>query len=367
MRIAILGTRGIPNNYGGFEQCAQKIALHLIAQSHDVTVYSPRDHFYQKNTWNSINVRHIFSNEKKLKSLSTFIYDFLCLLDAVKNDFNVILELGYAPNSVFYFLVKKKNIITNMDGIDWKRDKWGMLSKTFIKLCEKLAMKKSKALIADNPAMEKYLKCKYGARPIFYIPYGADLFENPDISVLKEYGVEKNKYYIMIARLEPENNIEMVLKGYIMTNAKEPFLVVGGREGMYGKKLLKHFGMFRHIKFLGGVYDYKILSTLRWYSKIYFHGHSVGGTNPSLLEAMASNTFIVAHYNDFNKSILGEDAYYFRNSQDVAKLIKDYKNIVTDDFLQRNRRKIEKYYSWKGISEKYLDLFKIVNKQGHFH
>ena len=305
MKIAILGTRGIPNNYGGFEQNAENLSQWWVKLGHEVTVYNPDYHPYKESDWNGVKIRHIFSREDKLGIWGTFIYDYLCLKDAVEQDYDIILNLGYVPSALFFNLKKKTKakFITNMDGLEWKRSKWNNLLKKFIKYCEKRAVKLSDFLVADNPGIEDYYRENYNVKNIRYIAYGAELFNNPNIKYLKEFNVEPYNYYMLVARLEPENNVEMILDGYLLSNSKEPFIVVGGLKNKYAKYLLNKYRNKKNIRFVGGIYNYDKLSSLRWYAKLYFHGHSVGGTNPSLLEAMASNAYIAAHNNFFNKYI----------------------------------------------------------------
>jgi len=359
MKIAILGTRGIPNNYGGFEQNAENLSKYWVKHGHEVTVYNPNEHPYKAKYWNGVKIRHIFSNESKLGIWGTFIYDYLCLKDAIKQDYDIILNLGYVPSALFFHLKKKTKakFITNMDGLEWKRSKWNKILKKFIKLCEKRAVRYSDHLIADNPAIKEYYINNYHLGNIEYIPYGAELFDNPDINILKEYNLEPYKYYILVARLEPENNIEMILDGYLMSKSTEPFIVIGGLKNKYAKYLLTKYKNYKNIRFIGGVYNYEKLSSLRWFSKLYFHGHSVGGTNPSLLEAMASNAYIAAHNNVFNKYVLENNAFYFSNKEDVSKIIQNYSAKNRDMFIRNNRKKILEKYNWEKISKDYLDLF----------
>lgn len=366
MKIAILGTRGIPNNYGGFEENAENLSKWWVKLGHEVTVYNPDYHPYKENEWNGVKIRHIFSKEDKIGMLGNFIYDYLCLKDAVKQKFDIILNLGYVPSAFFFNLKEKTNakFITNMDGIEWKRSKWNSILKKIIKLCEKRAVDLSDFLIADNPGIEDYYRNNYKVENIRFIAYGADLFDRPLESYLKEFNIKKYSYYLLIARLEPENNIEMILDGYLNSRAKEPFIVVGGLKNKYSKYLLKKYQDIEKIKFIGGIYDYNKLSTLRWFSKLYFHGHSVGGTNPSLLGAMASNAYIAAHNNPFNKYILGDEAFYFSNTHEVSNIIINYTDIYRNSFIEKNREKIKKNYNWEKISKEYLKLFdELLNKK----
>jgi len=363
MKIAILGTRGIPNNYGGFEQCAEKLALSFVEKGNEVTVYNPASNPYKKKSWNKVRIKKIFYNEKKLKFLNLFLYDYLCLKDAVKQDYDIILELGYSPCSLFYYLKKNRNakIVTNMDGFDWKRSKWNWVAKKILKHSEKLAVKKSDALVADNPGIGDYIFKKYGINSC-YIPYGAELFSSSDKKVLKDYNLKKYGYYILISRLEPENNIETILDGYIMSEAKEPFILIGPVQNKYCRFLKEKYGNFKNIRFLGGIYNYETLCNLRSNSKLYFHGHSVGGTNPSLLEAMTAGSFIVAHNNIFNKYVLGSNGFYFSNKFEISEIIINYNDKFRKEYIKNNMDRIKKEFSWKIVSDKYLKLFNSVRQ-----
>ena len=190
-----------------------------------------------------------------------------------------------------------------MDGLEWKRSKYSKKVQKFLKYAEKLAVKSSDFLISDSIGIQDYLKQEYNVNSE-YIAYGAEIFTQSDVKFIKEFDVEANGYNMLIARLEPENNIETILEGVQRSNSNLPFLVVGKYDNKFGIYLKEKFKNSKNIRFLGGIYDLEKLNNLRYYSNLYFHGHSVGGTNPSLLEAMASNCLIIANDNVFNKSIL---------------------------------------------------------------
>lgn len=197
----------------------------------------------------------------------------------------------------------------------------GGLTRYFIRLAEKGAVHKSHYLIADNPAIQQYLQQTYN-KASFCIPYGADLCsELDDAAVLSSYQVEKFDYFLLIARLEPENTIEEILNGYCASEATSPLLVVGGYHHRYGRWLRQKFRHHSNIRFLGGIYDIGVLNVLRHFSRLYFHGHSVGGTNPSLLEAMAAGALIAAHNNPFNRAVLADAVYFFESAAEVTSLI----------------------------------------------
>ena len=362
MKIGILGTRGIPNYHGGFEQFAEFFAAFLAEKGHEVYVYSSHSHPYQEKTFMGAHIIHCKDPEEKIGTAGQFIYDLNCILDAKNRNFDILLQLGYTSNSVWYKLLPKKPlIITNMDGLEWKRSKYSKAVRHFLKHAEKWAVKSSDYLIADSIGIQNYLQKTY-KRESRYIAYGAEKFESPDISVLKEYGLEAGNYNMLIARMEPENNIETILDGVAKAERKTPFLVIGKHDtNAFGKHLTQKFKEVEHIKFLGGIYNFDHLNNLRYYSNLYFHGHSVGGTNPSLLEAMASNALIIAHKNEFNGKILEEDALYFTNSDEVAQYI----DSITDktakkEFLCNNSDKISNLFAWDIINNKYLNFFEEV-------
>ena len=354
MKIGILGTRGIPNNHGGFEQLAEYLSVYLVDKGHEVIVYNSHKHPYQDNLWNGVQLVHCFDLEHKIGTAGQFIYDLNCIRDSRKRDFDVLLQLGYTSSSIWYKLLPKKAIIlTNMDGLEWKRTKYSKPVRRFLKIAEKLAAVSSDFLISDSIAIKSYIEEKYN-RDSKFIAYGANLFQNENEDVLSEYQVEKHKYNMLIARLEPENNIETILDGVVKSDSELPFLVIGKHETKFGEFLKNKFSKDKRILFLGGIYNIEHLDNLRFYSNLYFHGHSVGGTNPSLLEAMASSSFIIAHDNDFNKGILGDDAFYFSNSDDVKAQLSKSKN-NHGEVIQANLNKIEKKFSWPIINGKYED------------
>lgn len=363
MKIAILGTRGIPNNYGGFEQFAEYLALGLVNNGHEVTVYNSHTHPYQETTWNGINIKHIYDPENKIGTAGQFVYDFLSILDTRKKDFDIILELGYTSSSVsFDFHPTKSIVVTNMDGLEWKRTKFSTKVQKFLQWAESLAVKKSDHLVSDSIGIENYLKKKYGVAST-YIPYGSHLFNNEKNSMLTEYSVNPYEYNMLIARLEPENSIEIILDGVVQTDDNVPFLVIGKHETKFGEFLKNKFKDNTNIKFIGGVYDINALNNLRHFSNLYFHGHTVGGTNPSLLEAMASSALICANNNEFNSTILEDDAFYFSTVDDVTEVLTNTSHLEHEDKIKNNRGKITKLYTWEKIVNDYEELFvSLLNK-----
>lgn len=357
MKIAILGTRGVPNHYGGFEQFAEFFSVYLVEKGHDVYVYNSHNHPHQESTWNGVNILHQNDPEHKMGTFGQFIYDYNCIMDSRKRDFDIILQLGYTSNSIWFFLLPKKPIIiTNMDGLEWKRSKYNRPVRQFLKFAERLAAVSSDYLVADSLGIQSFLKRQYN-KPSTYIAYGAHPFTNPDESVIAQYNVEKGNFNMIMARFEPENNLDMVLEGVAMSDDQTPIMVIGNHNTKYGAYLKQKFGKVENIRFMGGIYNINHLDNLRYFSKLYFHGHSVGGTNPSLLEAMASNALVLAHNNDFNRGVLKGNAYYFSSAAEVKNLLTSIKKSDNLQLVENNYKAIEDDFNWAKINGAYLQLF----------
>ena len=362
MRIAILGTRGVPNNYGGPEANAGFMGPIFVRLGHEVTVYNPDEHPFAGDNWNGIRIRRIFNRESRLGIWGTLAYDYLCLRDALASDFDIVFELGYVPCALFYPFRRrgKAKLLTNMDGLEWKRSKWNYALQRFALLTERLGARFSDALIADNEAIRDYLREKYGVHSHF-IPYGAQAVTRPaNDDHLRRYGVKRGTYHMLIARLEPENNIEMVLDGYIMSDDTKPILVVGKTSTAHGARLADKYRDCDRIRFLGGIYEYAVLSALRWDCAVYFHGHSVGGTNPSLVEAMASCAFIAAHDNPFNRSVLEENALFFSDARGVADALRGDHAAIRERYLSANLAKVADVYNWERVAAEHIRVFEQV-------
>lgn len=374
MKIAFISTRGIPNNYGGFEQFAEYISVGLVRRGHEVVVYSPHFHPYREPDYKGVRIKHIYSPEKWMgSSVGSFFYDFLSLRDALKKEkFDIIYEAGYTSIVPAYIWFNVKRIkyplfTTNMDGLEYKRTKFNKWVQKFVFWEERMAVKHSHYLIADNMGIHDYYKEKYGKESKF-LAYGADVHEDYDADVLKEYGLEAGGYFIVVARLEPENNLFMAIEGYLASNqyGKRPLVVVGKTNTPYGEHLVERYGRDRNIRFVGGIYDFRKLNSIRHYSYAYFHGHSVGGTNPSLLEAMASGCFILAHDNIFNRAVLGENALYYGSTDAVTEMLDGINQMVSahkKEYTERNLEVIRRDYSWEKLVDEHEEYFKWMLSQ----
>lgn len=358
MKIGILGTRGIPNYYGGFEQFAEYFATYAASQNHEVFVYNSHKHPYKENTFKSVSIIHCYDPEYVIGTAGQYLYDLNCIIDSRKRNFDIILQLGYTSSSVWYNLHPKNAVvITNMDGLEWKRTKYSKPIQKLLLWAEKLAAQKSDALISDSLGIQSYIKQKYNLDSQ-YIAYGAHNFTAPNHEVLTQFNVNPGQFNMIMARFEPENNIEMVLDGVVKSEIKQTILVVGNYKTKFGLYLKKKFNDFENIRFIGALYDIEILNNLRYFSNLYFHGHTVGGTNPSLLEAMASHALIAAHKNEFNKGVLQENAFYFSNPEEVKNILNTVKKNDNLQFVQNNFEAIKNDFNWNKINEQYLQFFK---------
>ena len=359
LKIGIIGCRGIPNNYGGFEQFAQYLSEGLINKGHYVTVYNSHNHPWKQPVWKKVKIIHCYDAANLLGTAGQFIYDLNCIWDARKRNFDIILFLGYTSSSIWWRLFPKRTIIiSNMDGLEWKRTKYLKPVRMFLQHAEKLAVNHSDHLIADSTEIQSYLQKMYG-KEITYISYGADINHEENRIGLASLNITRQGYYIIIARPEPENNITMILEGFHQSTSIRKMIILGNTKKGFGKYLAHKFIKDERICFAGEIFDKMKLHLLRTNCCMYFHGHSVGGTNPSLLEAMADRALIASHNNEFNRAVLGNNAFYFSSQEEVKELIESPINQEEKSkMVEYNYARIIKYHSWQGIIDEYDAFFK---------
>jgi hypothetical protein len=360
MRVGILGTRGIPNQYGGFEQFAEYFSLRLAKLGIEVSVYNAHHHPNQQTEWNGVHIIHCFDPEFLMGPAGAYLYDLNCILDSRKRGFDIILQLGYATSSPWYGLIPATSgIVTNMDGLEWTRPKYPWPLKWLIRAAERRAVNHSHALVADSPLIRDYFQKRYAITPA-YIPYGADILPEPDAEDLRMFDLENDRYYLAIARIQRDNHTEGIIRGYLASGSEIPLVLVGNFDNRYGKMLKKRYPV-ENIRYVGTIFHTGQLHALRHFARLYFHGHSAGGTNPSLLEAMASRALICAHDNRFNRLVLGSDAHYFSDDRQLSDIIlSDPRKSDYQRWLLFNEEKIRIEYPWDRVTDSYLDLFRKV-------
>lgn len=348
MRVAIIGTRGIPNEYGGYEQLATYLAKGLVDRGHHVVVYNSSQHTERYQNYKGVEMVYRWDPEKLFKSASQFVYDLLCIRHLKSNRPDVILNLGYTSSTIWKgFFPNQTPVITHMDGLEWQRSKYPNTVQRFLQKAEQWAVQMSTACVSDNPAITDYLKAKFSIQPI-EIAYGAE--------VVKQTTASSNQLYdLLIARLEPENNIETVIQAILESNSQVPLKIVG-KLNRYGQQLQAKYPQ-EQIQFLNSIYNQQKVEELRQGARIYFHGHSVGGTNPSLLEAMASGCRVYAHNNPFNRAALKSNACYFEDFKELAKQIDQHQSIDWQSYVESNLLNIEQNYQWENIINKYEKMF----------
>ncbi len=356
LSVAILGSRGIPNRYGGFEACAEELALRLVEKGHRVTVYSVADHPMKDELWKGVRRVLIRDPEKALGSFGQFIYDFRSNLHSRKENFDIVLHLGYTSDSVWYWQWAAKSVhLVNMDGQEWKRAKYSKAVRIFLKKAEKLATLRASWLVADSREIKAYLERSYSV-PVRYIAYGAYIPEGYSAGEVRAAGLEPGGYDLVLARMEPENNIEMAIEAKRAAGDGVPLVIVGNMN-RYKKYLQRKYGSDSIIRFMDAVYDRSKVNALRHYSRLYVHGHSVGGTNPSLLEAMACSCRILAHDNPFNASVLGKQGRYYSSSEELTNFFINFKEEEFRDQITGNLQKIKEEYNWEAVTLAYEKLF----------
>lgn len=363
MKIAIVGIQGLPNQYGGFETLSEFLVRYL-GKANNFTVYcSSIDQKELPSFYEGASLKYINISSHGAKGI---LYDCISLFNAIRLDFDVILILGFGPGFMMPFLSKKvKNkLILNFGGLDWKREKWSPLARRIIRICERLLVNNSKIIVADNVKIQDYISRTY-SRNSNFIAYGGDQACRLSINdeMLQQYPFLANKYAFEVARIQADNNIEMLIKAFIHANKYHLVLVGNWKSSEYGRLLKRKYEQNEKIILLEAIYDKNILDVLRSNCYFYVHGHSAGGTNPSLCEAMYLGLPILAFSNGYNQNTTQNKALYFRNETELKDLIL----AVTDKELQNMRPALKdianRYYCWNIIANQYNMLFnEIYNK-----
>lgn len=353
--LYIIGTRGLPARHGGFETFAEKLGLYLVNKNWNIFVYCQKIKKSKKiDKWKKINLINI--NVKNNNPLSSVIFDYKSILHASKQK-GIFLILGY-NTAIFNFILKinKKNSIINMDGIEWKREKWSKIIKIWFYINEFFGMLFSRVAIADNPHIKSYLFNKYHTKKIIMIPYGAENKIYDVNQVLKKYGLQKKKYGIIVARPEPENSVYAIIRVFSKKERNIKLVVLGSYNFKYNEfhKRIKNISS-KEIIFLGSIYEKKEITSLRLNSLFYFHGHKVGGTNPALVEALATKCPIIAYDNPYNRWVAKNAAIYFNND---TSLDKNIDNLISNKKLRKklsynSHRRFLQNFTWDKILKKY--------------
>ncbi len=358
MKIALLGTRGVPARYGGFETFAERLGIGLVEGGYEVTVFCERATDDAPSTYRGIQLRYV--SVPHLGGLGTVVFDLKCLWRARKS-FDVVYMLGYgAAPFCLIPLIWNSEVWINPDGIEWARSKWGFSAKQYFKLMEWFSVRIPHRLIADCEAIRARLTKRHGhLSNCTVIPYGCDSIDEPqDVRLLTDWNLASNDYYLIVCRLEPENHVLEVVRAFQRSRSRKQLVVVGNH--FVGNSYVKTLCSIEdtRIRFIGPVYERERVTALRWHAYAYMHGHSVGGTNPSLLEAMGCGNLVFAHDNDFNRETLGTAGIYFDSIEDLTSKIEQAEE--DEDELAglkcAAKARARMHYGWDGIIKRYSEL-----------
>lgn len=355
--ISIIGTVGIPANYGGFESLVENIIGDNPLKDIHYRVYcSSRSYSQKQKTYKNANLKYIPLNANGSQSI---LYDIISLIKATKNS-NTILILGVSGCCClpFYRLFTQKRLVINIDGLEHRRDKWGKWTKRFLKFSEHMAVKYGDVIVADNKGIQDYVKEEYG-KDAELIAYGGDhvLCDIHDIEndILERYTLKSLDYSFSVCRIEPENNVHITLEAFKKIG-KNLVFVGNWERSSYGKDLLEIYGKCGNIHLLSPIYDLKILNVLRSHCTFYIHGHSAGGTNPSLVEAMFFQKPILSFDVVYNRETTEQKANYFSTVEELMDLLQiPYSSFQTNATYMLEIA--ERRYRWEVIAKQYEALY----------
>jgi len=353
-KIAIIGTVGVPANYGGFETLAEHL-IENLGKKHEITVYCSEKKYpknERKTSYKGATLKYLPLDANGIQSI---IYDTLSIMHAIFYA-DVLLILGVAGAWILPFVrfFTNKKIIISIDGIEWKRDKWNLLAKWYLFWAESLAVKYSHIDISDNESIQDYTSARYGSLSRI-IEYGADHTMKISITknAIEKYPFLNNPYAFKVCRIEPENNVHLILEAFSKTN-KIPLVIIGNwNKSEYGKLLKEKYLNHSNIFIIDPIYEQEKLDMIRGNASLYVHGHSAGGTNPSLVEAMYLGLPILANGVSYNRVTTENKALYFNDLESLIHQIENFYfaklKTIGDEMMKIAKRR----YTWSNIAFKY--------------
>ena len=354
-KIAIIGTVGLPSNYGGFETLVEYITRELNTDF-DFTIYCSSKSYTKKvKSYNNCKLHYI---NQEANGISSIGYDIRSMIHALKYA-DVLLILGVSGCIILPFVkfFSKKKIIVNIDGLEWKRQKWNRFAKWFLKLSERLAVKAADEIIGDNKVIVDYVKHQYNKNANL-IAYGGDHTNNEFSTkeLQSTYPFLSKAYAFKVCRIEPENNVHLILESFSECSMLNVVIIGNWNNSAYGKQLKSQFDSFENIYLLNSIYDQTILNQLRSNCYLYIHGHSAGGTNPSLVEAMWLGLPIIAYDINYNIETTENKGRYFSNKIDLINQLKSLNKTEISIMGVEMKNIAKESYTWSRISEKYARL-----------
>jgi glycosyltransferase involved in cell wall biosynthesis len=365
--LYIIGTRGVPAAHGGFETFAHRFALHMRDKGWRVTVYCQVDEGPAGpviDEWEGVR-RVTFCADSG--AFGTMTFDWACVRHAM-SERGVMLVLGY-NTAIFSALLRltPNPVLTNMDGIEWKRAKWPWHGRIWLYLNEWIGALTSNKLIADHPEIANHLARRRSRRDIVMIPYGADPVTQAPEAPVRAMGLTPGRYLISIGRVEPENNILPMIEAFASKPRDLQFVCLGKLDpdnNAYQAEVLKA-GEGR-VLFPGAIYDPAIVQALRFHAASYCHGHSVGGTNPSLVEALGAGNAVIGHDNLYNRWVAGADQFYFADAvgfEAILERIEGQPELLVAAG-QAARRRFDSALTWGPVLEAYEEACRAALNPG---
>ncbi len=357
LSIAMLGTRGVPARYGGFETAVEEVGRRLADRGHRVVVYcrtTPGDGATPSRSHLGMELVHLPAARKR--SLETLSHTALSVghLLAHRTDVAFVFNAANAP-LLPVLRAARMPVATHVDGLEWKRAKWGPVGRRYYRAAESMAVRWSDALIADAQGIADYYRAEFSA-PTTLLSYGAPLLA-PGDDRLAELGLTPGGFHLVVARFEPENHVDVIVDGYRRSGAAKPLVVVGSAPYQAGYTQRVHDLADERVRFLGGVWDQEQLDQLYAHCFTYLHGHSVGGTNPSLLRAIGAGAAVLAYDVDFNREVTGTTGRYFADATGVAALLEAAEGDPATVALDGKRAaELAERYSWEDVAEGYEAL-----------
>ena len=357
--VRILGTHGVPAAYGGFETAAENIALFLVRRGWRVIVYCQGKGRgpITEDTWHGIERVHVPVDLEGWKGTSRF--DLLSIRHACRHQ-DLCLTFGY-NTAIFNVLQRLHGIpnVINMDGIEWSRARWGFAKQAILYANERIGCWVGNHLIADHPEIEKYLLTRAPQRKITILTYGADPLADVPTQAVLNLGLQPGEYLNLIARPIPENSILEIVQGFSAKPRGKKLVVLGNFDcaaDPYHAQVLA--AASPEVVFAGAIYDKTAVQALRYHSVAYAHGHTVGGTNPSLVEAMAASNPVIAHDNPYNRWVAQEAALYFKTSHDFSHCVDEL--LGSPSRMAALRRashvRFEQEFTWDHVAGQYEQL-----------
>lgn len=356
MHVAIIGSRGIPARYGGFETLAEQLAILLPRGDMKITVVGEK----QASDQNFADVKVITTFFSKQKFPVLFYFESL-LRVIPGNQVIVLLGVGAGP---FLWLARlfNRKLITNVDGLEHLRDKYSLIRKLYVRIAQQATAWFSQQLIADSRIVADYWKQKYAIdeQRIDVISYGASGVKVSDdtLAVVKQYDVLDNSYYLVIARIVPENNIHLIIDGFSASRSEFPLLIIGNwNDSAYGRQLKRLASP--KLRLIDAVYDTAVTTTLRQHCFAYLHGHTVGGTNPTLVEAMAAAAIPISHDNPFNREATENIGFFFQDECSLSAILDDLEKLSFEEQCKIKNAASTialRKYNWQSIVNEYRKL-----------